>query len=214
MKLEPIIGQEAGEEMMGVRDAVHVAVMAVKASCDLEAGEDVTLDKDGMAVPAGKYTTGIGIVDPFIVWTVRKDAIFWLFLRPRTAVNLRHNWMHPALDGVQITKERAKQWMDNFCAKNHTTFDKLEAVLCGQFQNEGPACAVVYNHAYEYELCDENCKPTGEKDITYLCDKGSAQDVAIDLNRHKEMFLRCYSVLTGINVDRELQNGVKFGCSC
>ena len=71
------------------RDAIHLAVIPVKAAEALNPGENVTLN--------GSTTNGdlIGIVDPFLPRVIREGETFWLILYPRTITNLRHSWTHP-----------------------------------------------------------------------------------------------------------------------
>ena len=112
---------------VGGRDAVHVAVIAVKAGTVLCAGAHVGLTQN----EAGEYVAHysgeeIGIVDPFIKDLVKPNQRFWLYLYPRTITSLRHNWTHPAFADAKTGEtyarptERAESeaWLRAFCETN------------------------------------------------------------------------------------------------
>ena len=97
------------------RDAIHLAVEPVKASCRLRPGERIGII-DGYAYPVGyRYIPqkddvspsedGVnrvgftrvnvpyqGIVDPFLTTDVREGESFWFVMKPREVRSLRHVW--------------------------------------------------------------------------------------------------------------------------
>lgn len=87
------------------RDAVHVAVVPVKAAMDFSAHDRrvAIMQKDGVyyAAPGSLTTPAIAAVDPFLPIPPRKGERFWAFLDPNTVVGLRHVYTHPALDAVK-----------------------------------------------------------------------------------------------------------------
>lgn len=76
------------------RDAVHLATIATVAAENLLPGQDIGLTDDKQA--SGRVRDLIGIVDPFIIGTVKKGDLFWMVLYPRTITSLRHVWTHPS----------------------------------------------------------------------------------------------------------------------
>lgn len=79
------------------RDAIHLAVIPATAGHRLSPGWRVAF-RDGKAYADDQDhdDSVVGIVDPFLVYDVRKGERFWLFLLPRTIQSLRHVWSHPA----------------------------------------------------------------------------------------------------------------------
>lgn len=75
------------------RDAIHVAVVSVKAARGLYPGEHVGLED--LETASYEAKPHVGIVDPFLSGTVGRGQWFWLFLYPGTATGLRHVWTHP-----------------------------------------------------------------------------------------------------------------------
>jgi hypothetical protein len=74
------------------RDAVHVAVVPLRARRALSPGDRV--DADGDLATAGR--PAVGIVDPFLTGPVEPGREYWLCLFPRTVTGMRHAWKHPA----------------------------------------------------------------------------------------------------------------------
>lgn len=100
------------------RDAIHLAVEPVIASCRMKPGERIGI-VNGFAYPVGyQYVpnkdgklieddgvnrvsltrTNIpyqGIVDPFLTTDVQLGDKFWFVMKPREVRSLRHVWEHP-----------------------------------------------------------------------------------------------------------------------
>lgn len=121
------------------RDAIHLAVIPVIAGCNLEPGEHVRLDGEGLAVRGSENEAdgepmAIGIVDPFIkrVWrhgvsygTIKPGDRFWLVIYPRVITSLRHVWTHPLLPDenadlkaqVFDAREESRKWLEAFAQR-------------------------------------------------------------------------------------------------
>lgn len=104
------------------RDAIHLAVVPVKAGEILLPGNHVVV-KDGVAF----YTKvngpgGVGIVDPFLPRALRKGERFWLVIYPRKITSLRHVWSHPDFPeeappeapANEKSKDESMQWLTKF----------------------------------------------------------------------------------------------------
>lgn len=85
------------------RDAIHLAVEAVKANSNLEVGQKIGII-NGVAYPTGSvYSDSAdtfkvpyhGIVDPFLPRGPYKGETFWFVMAPRMVQSLRHVWEHP-----------------------------------------------------------------------------------------------------------------------
>lgn len=105
------------------RDAIHIAVAPTIAATTLQPGQRVGLNDQGAAVSiVGK---NIGIVDPFLVGPVKAGEQFWLFLYPNTIQGLRHQWSHPAYDGIEAKARAASEkWLREFAANNFVPYDE------------------------------------------------------------------------------------------
>jgi hypothetical protein len=122
---------------VGGRDAVHVAVIAVKAVGPTWAGCDVgaMLTDDGY-IAGRNVTPPVGIVDPFIKGTIEDGQRFWLYLYPRSITSLAHAWSHPAFpDGDRLpaacsSKDASEAWLREFVARSDCPpYDEMLDIL-------------------------------------------------------------------------------------
>lgn len=80
--------------LLGVKDAVHVAIVSVCAGQALKSGEWFTMNEDGNAIRSTP-NKGIGIVDPFLNRTIATGESFWGILSQTEIPNVQHTWEHP-----------------------------------------------------------------------------------------------------------------------
>lgn len=124
------------------RDAVHVAVIAVKSAGHTWPGADVgiQLAADGY-IASRNLTPHVGIVDPFIKGDVNEGDRFWLYLYPRTITSLAHAWSHPAFpEGDKAPKgdkAESEAWLREFVARGDCppydeTIDVLRRIANGE----------------------------------------------------------------------------------
>lgn len=98
------------------RDAVHVAVAPVVATCAMTPGQHI-----GFLTPGDTthVTLGakqlIGIVDPFLPHSIHTGDRFWMFLYPQTITSLRHDWDHPAFAPPEIPP--SEKWLRDYAEK-------------------------------------------------------------------------------------------------
>jgi hypothetical protein len=88
-----LLGKKPQE--LGDRDAIHVAIAAVRAAHVLTPGQTVTLNEFKEAVGDPK---GQGIVDPFRKGLIQRGDPFWMLLNQDQVPNVQHHWEHPVLD--------------------------------------------------------------------------------------------------------------------
>lgn len=109
------LGQLAPDE--NLRDAIHIALIAVTAGEDLNPGTHVGVlaDKTYGAPPKGSQP--LGVVDPFLSRMVERGDRFWLCLYQNTVTGMRHVWQHPAFSdeasGIGI-RSAAEEWIRRY----------------------------------------------------------------------------------------------------
>jgi len=92
------------------RDAIHVAVIPMRASELLRPAQRVGIVGPSLAGPSSDV---VGIVDPYLTDVVPKDGWFWLALLPGTVQGMRHHWIHPAFEArtIRTEMEESEAWL-------------------------------------------------------------------------------------------------------
>lgn len=79
---------------VGDKDAIHVAIFAVRAGRVIEPGQRCGLNEHREAVPNDK---GCGVADPFMRDNAVVGDVFWLLLDQTEVPNVQHHWEHPTI---------------------------------------------------------------------------------------------------------------------
>ena len=97
---------EPGEQNQ--RDAIHIAIVPIKARNNLQPGQRVGVTPDGewAGTPGGLFSEAVGIVDPYMEQRVLGGQTFWLCLFQGSVHTLRHEWTHPCFPGTVSDKPR------------------------------------------------------------------------------------------------------------
>jgi hypothetical protein len=77
------------------KDAIHVAIVSVRAACAIEPGTKCGLNQFKEAIPDSK---GVGIADPWRRHTITRGETFWLLLNQDEVPNVKHVWEHPTAE--------------------------------------------------------------------------------------------------------------------
>lgn len=130
---------EIGEQNQ--RDAVHIAVVPIKAHARLRPAESIGVSVDGKTT---EYSISIGIVDPFLTKNVEPGETFWLFLYQGSVNTLRHEWTHPAFPSTATSpiKDNSKDmsifWLQGYAMRFNSYYDPEKAyeLLLDDIQNK------------------------------------------------------------------------------
>lgn len=112
----------------GERDAIHVAIAPVVASCQLMPGQPIAFCKGSNELVEGNIVTPIGVVSPFLRYRVDKGQRFYMLLNPGSITSLRHDWTHPAFNVLPPTPEAvrlSKAWLVAFADDKGIPLDLL-----------------------------------------------------------------------------------------
>jgi hypothetical protein len=124
------------------RDAVHVAIVPVRAAESLAAGWPVKMNATNEAVACHDDDEAIGVVDPFRPLDdrpVAKGSWFWLCLYPKTITGLRHVWEHPSLPVTlppstpAADKAVSETWLKAYVSKHCEYWDNRDDKGYGEF---------------------------------------------------------------------------------
>lgn len=87
---------------LGDKDAIHVAIVAVRAGSLIKPGQRCGMNEHNEAEPDDK---GVGVADPFRKSNILTGQTFWLLLNQDAVPNVRHVWEHPSVDFSPPTRE-------------------------------------------------------------------------------------------------------------
>jgi hypothetical protein len=89
-------------EVIGDRDAIHTAIVSVRAASPIQPGTRCGLNENREARPDGK---GVGVADPWRKKAIGTGESFWLLLNQDEVPNVQHHWEHPTVDFTAPTVE-------------------------------------------------------------------------------------------------------------
>jgi hypothetical protein len=80
---------------LGTKDAIHTAIVSVRAAKIIQPGERCGINEFGEAEPTG--AKWVGVADPFRDSIARGES-FWLLLNQDAVPNVQHVWEHPEIE--------------------------------------------------------------------------------------------------------------------
>jgi hypothetical protein len=95
-------------EELGDKDAIHVAIVSVRAAKAIQPGQRCSLNADREAIPNDDKKTYVGVADPFRNRPILRGESFWLVLKQDAVDNVQHTWEHPEVDFTAPTVEVKK----------------------------------------------------------------------------------------------------------
>lgn len=156
---------------LGDKDAIHVAIVAVRAGSLIVPGQRCGMNEHREAVPDDK---GPGVADPFLKGNVTRGQPFWLLLDQDSVPNVRHEWEHPSVDFSPPAREVKLNRTLEECAESlGVTYEQLMAAASRlvdddeQTKYPGTLSEVGLQDALEsldtYDLWSEWADETGHK---------------------------------------------------
>jgi len=208
------LGQIITDKAKAQKDAIHIAVAPVQAVWRLTPGEHIGLDKNGFATNDLEDCVGqkfIGIVDPFLKESVRKNDYFWIFLYPQTVTGMRHEWSHPLFDSakhplcdaakeaVKTNQLQKKQILKNFYDSDEKQLDSTRVKI-------EKSKKWIKEYADQFGLTYDEIMEAAKG-----CKHGSYITLGVDLDGEvvSNEFWEYYEIVTG-----EKGGGNFFRCSC
>lgn len=130
-----LLGKKPQE--LGDKDAIHVAIVAVRAGLTVHPGARCGINEHREAVPDDK---GVGVADPFLKAPVMRGESFWLLLNQDAVPNVRHVWEHPDVDFTPPEREVVLNDVLNDAAKAlGVTYQQLMDACASVVENDEAA---------------------------------------------------------------------------
>lgn len=121
-------------EELGDKDAIHVAIVAVRAAKLIKPGEKCSMNENREAIPSEK---GVGVADPFRKENILRGQVFWLLMNQDSVPNVQHVWEHPKVDFTPPTKEPSKNSYINEYAKQFECDYNQLIEVCSEIVEKG-----------------------------------------------------------------------------
>jgi hypothetical protein len=115
-----------------LKDAIHVAIVSVRAAVLIKPGDRCGLNSFNEAVPDPK---GPGVADPFLKQSITTGQSFWMLLDQDSVPNVTHVWEHPTVTFAPPTRE----------VKLNQTLVECAEILCVTYEQLMAACAIAAN---------------------------------------------------------------------
>lgn len=158
-------------DSLGVKDAIHIAVVSLRAGQLLKPGQNIELNEDGEAIRSRNKKDSFGVVDPFLKNNVMRGESFWGLLSMHEVPNVRHTWDHPKLSFESpITPIKYNSILEHIASELGITYPEL-MFACRKMIDTDKKTAIqksedeIYslNSDYNCELWSEWSDETGEK---------------------------------------------------
>ncbi len=117
---------------LGQKDAVHVAIVSVRAAQYIQPGQRCKLNEFGEAIPGN----GPGIADPFVK-EINRGEYFWLLLNPTEVENISHMWEHPSVT-FEVPKREAQynKYLEGYAEDLGVTYKELMSACNNMVYND------------------------------------------------------------------------------
>jgi hypothetical protein len=129
-----VLGKEPDD--IGVKDAIHTAIVSVRAGCPIQPGARCKLNENREAVPDDK---GIGVADPFRKDVILRGAAFWLLMGQTEVPNVQHVWDN----GIDFTAPTVEVKRDRYlveCAEKFgVTYEQVMEAAAFVVRRDFPA---------------------------------------------------------------------------
>lgn len=123
---------------LGMKDAVHVAIVSVRAAEAMEPGTKCSMNADGEAET--NNSKSIGVADPFLKKTILRGDYFNLVLNPDVVDNVTHVWDHPKFSFAPPVKPVKENYTIAEAAKEYgVTYKQMMDALAFVLQNDESA---------------------------------------------------------------------------
>lgn len=124
---------------LGDKDAIHVAIVSVRAGSVIEPGGRCKMNEFHEAIPAN-YKDSVGVADPFRKGNITTGQAFWLLLEQDAVPNVQHVWEHPEVDFSPPTREvKLNEYLQRNAVGLGVTYQELMDMCQYVVDNDKPA---------------------------------------------------------------------------
>ena len=130
-----VLGKKPSE--LGLKDAIHTAIVSVRAASVIAPGQRCGLNEHREAKPDVK---GPGVADPFRKSNITRGQSFWLLLDQDSVPNVQHVWEHPKVDFTPPEREvELNCTIEELAKELGVTYQQLMDAVEHVVEHESPA---------------------------------------------------------------------------
>ena len=121
---------------IGTKDAIHVAIVSVRAGGHIARGHRFKMNEFNEAVAD---SNGFAVVDPFRKSDVARGDVFWGLLDQREVPNVRHVWDHPEIkEFIPVREAQKNQYLGECAEKLGMSYADLMSAISVMVNGETP----------------------------------------------------------------------------
>ena len=122
---------------LGEKDAIHVAIVSVRAGQVISPGQGVKLNEYNEAIPCNGRKGRLGVADPFRYSGIARGEYFWLLLSQDAVPNVKHVWEHESVDFSPPTREvELNRWIKQTAEEAKVPYEVLMAAASQMIRTE------------------------------------------------------------------------------
>lgn len=149
-------------EALGIKDAIHTAIVSVRAASPIKPGEKCGLNDKREAIPQVK---GPGVADPFRKKIIVTGEAFWMILAQDEIPNVQHVWEHPDIDFSPPSNEvELNESLKSIADTLGVTYSQLMHACANMLENGEP---IQYPGSLEEEDLDCAMDEISDYDLWY-----------------------------------------------
>lgn len=115
---------------LGIKDAIHVAIVSVRAGAAMEPGAHIKLNEDREAVPSTPQDA-FGVANPYLTETIERGQNIWALMKMEEIPNVTHHWDHTELNFEPPGDFKQNEYMEQYATELGVTYKQLmDACKC------------------------------------------------------------------------------------
>ena len=150
--------------ILGEKDAIHVAIVSVRAAKHIELGSWCKLNEHREAVSCNRKE-GIGIADPFLNKGINTGDNFWLMMDGSQVETVSHTWDHKVDFSAPDREIKLNKYLEDYAKQFGLTYQQLMKALDQLVENENSS--VMYEGTLNEENLDEALDSADSCDMWY-----------------------------------------------
>jgi len=159
-----LLGKQPLPEQLGEKDAVHQAIVAVRAYGPIEPGGQCDINEFNEAISTnGK---GVGIADPFLKATLVSGDVFWLLIPSEKVDDVSHVWNHKKESFDPPTRDvEVNTYINDYATEWGLTYTQLMDALKARVTDE--RASVPYEGTLNAEELEQKIDECDSYDLWY-----------------------------------------------